>query len=147
MFHLFYWGGVRNEGRAAKFLSTDQQDFWFETAANRKEFRERLETFADQNNRIVCFTETNSDTRTVAVMVFQYKGQKYPLEYDFGVGYEERMARFMFEDGNYSCDCNRATFLSEKFQVFNDVDGCGEEIEMLSFHCEYHPVGVPVKME
>jgi hypothetical protein len=35
----------------------------------------------------------------------------------------------MFEEGNYSCDCNKSLFLSEKYAEIEEWD-CGDKIEL-----------------
>lgn len=141
-FHIRYWGGVQNGGASAKFLGTSENDFWFDTAAEREAFRNKMQRFAKSINRMVLFTERDgaaAQTRTVAVMVFEFDGKEYPLEYDFGVGYSANSAEFMWEEGNYSCDCNRAIFLSEKYpEAFNESEReCGDSIDLISFKVEY----------
>lgn len=53
----------------------------------------------------------------------------------FGYGYAEHSARFMYYEGNYSCDCNRSRFLSARCEAFRDLEefDCGETIELVSF--------------
>lgn len=61
--------------------------------------------------------------RTVAKMVFVLPdGHEVPCIYDFGYGYPEDSARYMFEEGNYSCDCNKAIFISEVLEGFDGDD-------------------------
>lgn len=142
-YHLHYWGGVQNDGLSAKFLGTDKQDFWFDTAQERQEFKGKLESFAKDNGAIVCFSEHDgvaAQARTVAVMVLKVGGKEYPYEHDFGVGYPEESAQYMFEDGNYGCDCNRSLFLSRQYPDVAEIDQCGETIEMVSFKVERRPV-------
>jgi hypothetical protein len=139
-FHICYWGGVRNHDVASRFLGTDQQDFWFDTAAERAAFRKRLQQFADSVGRCVVFVENDGELaqkQTFAVMLFKFNGKEYPLEYDFGIGYGAQSAEFMWEEGNYSCDCNRSKFLHEKYPEIPESDDCGDSIELISFKVEY----------
>lgn len=146
-FHLCYWGGAQNDDASAKFLGTKENDFWFDSAAERATFKKRLQLFAKSINRAVAFTEHDGDlaqTRTVAVMLFEVDGKEYPLEYDFGIGYSAESAEFMWEEGNYACDCNRAIFLSEKYpEAFSRSNrDCGDSIDLISFKVEHRD---PVK--
>ena len=70
---------------------------------------------------------------TVACLTFLYDGNEYYYEYNFGKEYPEESAEFMWEEGNYSCDCNRSSFLAEKYDVFKEMDefDCGEDIELV----------------
>jgi hypothetical protein len=43
-------------------------------------------------------------TSTVADIVFRYKGEDYTYRHDFENILEEGLARYMFFEGNYSCD-------------------------------------------
>lgn len=67
-------------------------------------------------------------TRAVASLEFRYKGQVYQYVYDFGYGYPSDSAKYMFKDGNYSCDCNRSCFIRESEPEFPELE-CGHEIE------------------
>lgn len=70
---------------------------------------------------------------TTCTMVFIYEGKEYPYEYDFNVMYPEYAAHYMFEDGNYSCDCNRSGFIYSKYgKVIPDLP-CGHTIQMKDF--------------
>ena len=65
---------------------------------------------ADRHNAIIEFAEHEGPDvrkRTVARMTFTLPdGRAFPFEFDFGYGYPVDAAEYMFEDGNYSCDCN-----------------------------------------
>ena len=62
----------------------------------------------------------------------------YTIHCDFGYEYPEEQAIFMFEEGNYSCDCNRSLFIQDEYgeNAIDELD-CGEEIKMLNYHLEY----------
>ncbi|HKL13128.1 MAG TPA: hypothetical protein VJ907_05930, partial [Halanaerobiales bacterium] len=44
-------------------------------------------------------------------------------------------ARYIWTEGNYSCDCNRAGFLG-----FDEDFDCGEDIELIEYVMTYQPV-------
>lgn len=67
--------------------------------------------------------------KTIARMVLVCNGREYPYEYDFGFAYPVDTARFMWESGNYSCDCNKSLFLSRVYPEVVVTD-CGNEIEV-----------------
>jgi hypothetical protein len=75
--------------------------------------------------------------RTVATMVFVLPdGKRQDYVYDFGYGYPKDSAMYMFEDGNYSCDCNRSLFLS---RIGVDIEelNCGDTIQMENLQINY----------
>ena len=77
--------------------------------------------------------------RTVAVITLAYAGHIYRFPYDFGNEYPEDSARFMWTDGNYGCDCNRALFIAEYCDPeFPEMD-CGDEIAVLDLQVEFRP--------
>lgn len=70
--------------------------------------------------------------RIVATVSLKYKDKTYIFDYDFGEDYSVEGAEFMFEDGNYSCDCNRSMFIKRYCDKnFEEMD-CGEEIELVN---------------
>ncbi len=75
--------------------------------------------------------------RTVAKMKMLYNGKTYDYEEDFGYAYGAESAKFMFEDGNYGCDCNRSLFLNRKYGKECPTKECGYEIEITEFSVEY----------
>jgi len=71
--------------------------------------------------------------KIVASMIMVFEGKEYPIEHDFGSDYPKESARFMFEEGNYSCDCNRKVFLSERYPelgIDKNITKCGNLIEI-----------------
>jgi hypothetical protein len=71
--------------------------------------------------------------RTIASLTLVVGDAEYPMEYDFGFGYDAEGAHYMFEDGNYACDCNRSLFLR---RLYGDVPGlpdANEEMRLGDF--------------
>lgn len=139
-YHLFFWGGVENDGLAtAKF--GPERNYWFKTPEERASFRAKVEQFAETAGQIVCFNEIDGPSaskRTIAKMVLVLDGKRYPYEYDFGYGYPAESAEFMFFEGNYACDCNLSLFLSRQYPDDAIVEReCGENIEIDGFEIEY----------
>jgi hypothetical protein len=139
-YHLHFWGEIENDGLAtAKFGA--ERNFWFATAKERDIFKANVSLFAKAVGKIVAFNEADgplSCKRTVAKMNLAYLGNNYAYEYDFGYGYPEDSAHFMFFDGNYGCDCNLSGFLRAKYPSapVPELD-CGEEISVKDFEIEY----------
>lgn len=139
-YHLFFWGGVENDGLAtAKF--GPERDYWFVTPEERAIFKANVSLFAKAADQIVAFREHDGPLarkRTIAKMNMSFRGTDYPYEYDFGYGYPEHGARFMFFDGNYACDCNRSSFLQRAHpEAATPELDCGEEIAVKDFEIEY----------
>lgn len=65
------------------------------------------------------------------IMVLPDGREKY-FEYDFGYAYPNDAAHYMFHDGSYSCDCNKSTFLAEKYNDVEKMD-CGHSIRIKDF--------------
>ena len=73
------------------------------------------------------------------VGVFKYKDKEYTVHYDFGKDYNKESAKWMFLEGNYSCDCNRSLFIRREYgeDAIPEFD-CGKEIKLLSYQI-YEP--------
>ena len=132
---LHTWGGFYNkEYRDVHGYAPGY--YWFETADERKKYVETLKFIERKLHavRLMTVFEEGTETRykTIAEMTFVYNGNEYHLNYDFGYCYEEDAARYMFEDGNYSCDCNRSNFIREQDESFPELD-CGDLIQMKDF--------------
>lgn len=134
-YHLHFWGGIENGTLNKTVFGTEKTDFWFPDTETRQKVKLEMKRIADEQGKVIVFDEHDGELgryRTICKMIFVYEGKEYPYEYDFGYGYPEDSARFMFEDGNYSCDCNRALFIRETNPDFPELD-CGEEITMKDF--------------
>lgn len=83
-----------------------------------------------------------SDKRTIFVGVFQYKDKQYTIHYDFGLDYTDEAAKFMFLEGNYSCDCNRSLFIQWEYgdDAIPELP-CGNEIVLKEYHILKELVG------
>ena len=132
---LHTWGGFYNEEHKAKH-GLEPGYFWFSTADERKKFLDNLkeaEKKYEAHYLASSFEEGKYVRyRTVARMKLVYKGKEYPYEYDFGFGYPVDSAHYMWEDGNYSCDCNKSLFLSRVHEEVSELD-CGDTIETRDF--------------
>lgn len=73
--------------------------------------------------------ENNFPIKNNVKIIFRYNAIDYVTYYD---DYGDSM-EYMFEDGNYSCDCNRSLFIQRQCdEDFPDMK-CGDTIEMVSF--------------
>ena len=51
---------------------------------------------------------------------------------NYGWDTKEEGVRYMYEEGNYSCDCNRSLFIQRQCDKnFPEMD-CGEKIKLIS---------------
>ena len=132
---LHTWGGFYNEEHKAKH-GLEPGCFWFSTADERKKFLDSLkevEKKYDAHSLVFSFEEgKHVRYRTIARMKLVYNGKEYPYEYDFGFGYPVESAHYMWEDGNYSCDCNKSLFLSRIHEEVSELN-CGDTIETRDF--------------
>lgn len=127
---------------------------WFEHKQLRDSFRDciwsitkRIEKDTQQNCTVVTDSvDEGVDSmgviiypsyRTVAFMsLVTPDGSEYAYCDDFGYGYSAGSARYMYEEGNYSCDCNRSEFLRNLGVPIDELD-CGDTIEMKNFFVAY----------
>ena len=132
---LKFWG--QGQERVARALKTSQTNFWFDTKEEREDFKKKVKKAA--KDHMLAFSEEEGPYvryRTVALVTVEFKGQEYSFEYDFGFGYPEESAYYMFEDGNYSCNCNLSGFIRDDHPEFPELDCLGDEegneIELVS---------------
>lgn len=68
--------------------------------------------------------------------VFEYDGKRYVTRHDRYIfdepEYYEGQWRYIWEEGNYSCDCNRALFIVRQCDVAFPEFKCGDKIKMVS---------------
>ena len=132
---LHTWGGFYNDEHKAKH-GLEEGYYWFSTAWDRQKYLDNLKEIEkkfDAKYLASNFEEgKHVRYRTIARMKLVYKGIEYSYEYDFGFGYPVESARFMWEDGNYSCDCNKSLFLSRQYPEIPELD-CGDTIEIRDF--------------
>ena len=129
------WGGFYNE-QYAKIHNLKPGYFWFDSKEELQKFLHGLQKIEKEMSAFHLATNIVEGQhvryKTIAKMIMKYKGKDYNYEYDFGFGYPIESAHYMFEDGNYACDCNRSSFLSRIYPEIEEKD-CGDEIEMLDF--------------
>lgn len=135
-FYLGFWGEITNDKLVERELGIEKRDFWFNTEEERIRFKAKLAAVAKKYKVIIAFKEKEGRQvrfRTVAKMVMVLPDRReFPYEYDFGYAYGPESARFMFEDGNYACDCNRSLFISKEHPEIKEWP-CGDEIRLKNF--------------
>lgn len=135
------WGGAWNhdaEPSIEKDLGIKEGYYYFDTEKELKDFEKKLDKYSHLGLARDKKRGVMSHKRTIAICTFEYKGKEYIIDYDFGYEYPEESAHFMFEDGNYSCDCNRSSFIARQYgdDVIDELE-CGDEIELIDFRIEY----------
>ena len=136
---LHTWGGFYNDEHK-KEHGQKPGYFWFNTKSERDSYLNLLLEFENKfNARMLAFDIAegeNTRVKTIAKMVFIFKGKEYPYEEDFGYAYPLGLAEYMFEHGNYSCDCNRSIFIQRNYSHFPEMQ-CGNKIKMKDFKVIY----------
>lgn len=144
LFMLHAWGGFYNTEHREKHREVPGYR-WFPTAAERQMEASRLEALEEihQARRLMlAFRDgRQSRIRRKAVFVLSCEGQEYRCEEDFGFGLDDKRIRYMFNVGNYACDCNRMAFLHANHpDVFSedraDHAVCGSDIKLVSLTIE-----------
>ena len=135
------WGGAWNKDAnpsIEKDLGIKESYHYFKTKEERDRFLKLIKQYSSQGLVWDLREGEMTHKRTIFVADLKYKDMVYTIHCDFGYEYPEEEAIFMFEDGNYSCDCNRSLFIQDEYgeNAIKELD-CGEEIEMLNYHLEY----------
>ena len=137
------WGGAWNKDAnpsIEKDLGIKEGYHYFKTKEERDRFLKLIKQDKYLIQGLVWDLEEGEMThkRTIFVANLKYKDMVYTIHCDFGYEYPEEQAIFMFEEGNYSCDCNRSLFIQEEYgeNAIDELD-CGEEIKMVNYHLEY----------
>lgn len=135
------WGGAWNENAnpsIEKDLEIKEGYHYFKTEEERDRFLKLIKQYSSQGLVWDLREGEMTHKRTIFVADLKYKDMVYTIHCDFGYEYPEEQAIFMFEEGNYSCDCNRSLFIQDEYgeDAIDELD-CGEEIEMLNYHLEY----------
>ena len=65
------------------------------------------------------------------IVTLKYKDKGYIFKYDWGK-YSIEGADFMFEEGNYSCDCNKSIFIRQYCDKDFPEMECGQKIKLIN---------------
>lgn len=137
------WGGMFNknaEPSIEKELGISEGYYYFNTEQEKDDFLSKVTTSKYEKQGLAIDEKCGemSHKRTIFVADLQYRGNLFPLYYDFGYEYEAENAIYMFVDGDYSCDCNRSLLIRREYgeESISELD-CGDEIKMLNYFIEY----------
>lgn len=139
---LFCWGGFFNK-QFHDYRTNENGEFikYFTSPQDRQEYLEKMQSVEREHNcaRLVnSFFQSNyKNNRLFAKVTVDFQDKEYTFEYDFGVSTEENTAIYIFEEGNYSCDCNLIRFLDRNFDMGMTEDQvqeykCGETIKLVN---------------
>ena len=137
------WGGAWNSDAnpsIEKDLGIKEGYYYFDTEKEKNAFCTLLEIPKYSSQGLVKTVDYGFMThkRTIFVGTFKYHDEEFILHYDFGYDFKEANALYMFEHGNYSCDCNRSIFIRNEYgeDAIPEL-GCGWEIKLVKHHFEY----------
>lgn len=134
---MLHWWGVSAEA-IAEHLGITESYLWFKTPAERAAVVESMQPYREQG-LMVSFEEGEATkTRTVAHVTLIANGEEYNITEDFGYGYPQDSAEFMFEEGNYACDCNRSRMIQDVEPDFRPLD-CGDTITLQKMYFTFEP--------
>lgn len=137
-YYLHFWGEVENENWIERDLGIREKCFWFDSVEEREALWSKLSATAKAHRVCIVYnTAEGTDTRkrTIATMTLCLPdGREFPYRYDFGYAYPIDAAEYMFEEGNYSCDCSHSLFLSQAYPEAEIPEApCGDTIRMQDF--------------
>ena len=142
--YLFQFWGADGETIAKELDITERTghvfSVWFDTEEAREKFYEVIENIEMELGLFVAKSEEegkNVRFRTIAKMILVLADcREYAIEYDFGFGYPDHTAHYMFFEGNYSCDCNKSIFIHQQYPEVAEMD-CGSNIAIKDFEIIY----------
>jgi hypothetical protein len=134
-YFLRIWGGAMP--KLKENLGITENYYWFETDKERQEFIKTLASYEAYGLGIDKKDGEMTHKKTVANVKVKYQDKEYDFGHDFGYEYPEEAARFMFFEGNYSCDCNLSSFIQEKCDENFPSLNCGDEIKIINFDISY----------
>lgn len=123
-----------------KDLGIKEGYYYFTTEEETNSFVNKISNpiYFDQGMIIKVKYGEMTHKRTVFVATMKYQDKEFIIHEYFDYEYSEDDAIYMFENGNYACDCNRSLLIRREYgdDSIPALD-CGYEIEMLDYHFEY----------
>lgn len=139
---LHVWGGFFQNEQVKKYPELLKNWYFFDTELEaEKKFGELSETrniFEGNTGLVHSVSPYKKGTGSTFVkMNLVYNGVEYSHLDDCGFGYTEEDIKFMYYDGNYSCDCNKSIFINrEHGNIINELE-CGDKIKIKDFEVFY----------
>ncbi len=69
---------------------------------------------------------------TIVLVTLEYNDMVYTFKENFGKNYPRESVEFMYEDGNYSCDCNKSLDIKRNCDDAFKEMCCGEFIKLVN---------------
>jgi len=69
--------------------------------------------------------------RTVLQGTLDYAGKTYRFDFDFGFEFPLGGAEWMFEEGNFACDCNKSLFIQTHCDSNFPLMACGDLVKLV----------------
>lgn len=137
------WGGAWNADACPSIehdYGINEGSYYFSTQDKKNQFINILNKPEYKCQGIV-YTEKYGymkHKKTVFIGNFEYKGQSFILESDFGYDFSPKLAINQYLTGNLSCDCNRSTAIRNKYGLDSMPDlGCGNEVKLVKYMIMY----------
>jgi hypothetical protein len=131
---LHWWGGC--EKKVKEMYQYDNY-MYFDSKEGREIVKHNISQF---DHLGLAYDEKEGELThkdTIALVTLKYKDKIYTYEDNFGKEFPEDIARFQYEENNYSCDCNRSLFIQRYCDdEFPEMD-CGDEIELVNLEFVY----------
>jgi hypothetical protein len=135
-YFLHYWGGA--EETIKKELNINDNYFWFKTKDERDRFLSKIKRYSHLGLALdVKESDNFTHKQTIAKVKLKYNNKEYEYNQDFSYEYPANLVHFMYEEGNYSCDCNRSLFIQRHCDSSFKEIGCGEKIQLMSLDVMY----------
>lgn len=129
-YHLFTWGGFYNEEHRKKH-GLIPGNHWFKTYKDREDYCNLLKDLEKQLNAKSLAFDFNEGyyTRYKSIIRLEYiiNNKSYYLIEELGVGFTKRQIKFLYLEGNYSCDCSITDRLSKKYPEIKESE-CDNKI-------------------
>jgi hypothetical protein len=128
-YFLKFWGAEETD--IVKKYDIKDTNFWFNTWEEREAVKRKI--LGISKNLGISEEEGSHLTHreTIACITLGYKKKKYYFEESFGFEYPLDSVYYMFEHGNFSCDCNKSQFIQQYCdKKFPELD-CGNLIDLV----------------
>ena len=134
-YFLKIWGGAMPY--LEKELGINDMYHYFSTKEERDAFLEKIKPYNCYGLAMIKLEGEMSHLRTVVNVTLSFDESKYSFSYDCGYEYPEEAALFIFQDGNYSCDCNKSLFIREFCDKEFPKFPCGKKIKLEEINIKY----------
>lgn len=137
-YHLKFWGA--DTKNLLSMINLQDTDYFFSSESNRKNFKNNLlMVIGKYGFKNIVFAEYEGEDvdkeRVVTVTLMLPNGDVHKYDESFGYGYPVDSIYYIYEDGSYSCDCNKSMQLINNGVNISEFL-CGEEIQLIGLKVE-----------